>query len=98
LTLRAVERSGSLITPGLFYSSDERTPVPDITFDPTHFSDDYKVDMVQAYPYISGTPYPGTKHPFFTLEKLDECFARVLANKNLARTHQSYLDERYGPS
>lgn len=63
---------------------------------PNYFSNDYKVDMIQAYPHISQTPFPGYKHPFFTHEVLTECFARILNSKNLHRTHEMYLEERWG--
>ena len=65
-------------------------------FNARDFDDDYKVDMVQAYPDISQTPNRGSKHFYFSYEQLQECFARILGAENLAPVHRLYLDEKSG--
>lgn len=52
----------------------------------------YKVQMLTAYPVIAGMTL---REAFFaTPDEMDVAFGRVLAARNLRRTHEMYLQDR----
>ena len=58
---------------------------------PDDFPSDYKLQMIRAYPIIA--QMNADEEYFATPEERDEAFARVLACKNLRRTHEMFLEE-----
>lgn len=54
---------------------------------PTH----YKLQMIRAYPIIA--QMDADEEYFATPEERDEAFGRILANRNLRRTHEMFLEE-----
>ncbi|ROZ88986.1 hypothetical protein [Gordonia sp. OPL2] len=64
-------------------------------FDPNDFPPKYKADMVAAYPDIAAMT--ADEAWFATPAEREEAFARVLAAKNLRRTHQQFLDDLHPP-
>lgn len=56
------------------------------------FPNDYKLSMIRAYPTIA--QMDADEEYFATATERDEAFGRVLANRNLRRTHELFLAER----
>jgi hypothetical protein len=56
------------------------------------FPTDYKLLMIRAYPTIA--QMDADEEYFATAEERDEAFGRILANRNLRRTHEMYLEDR----
>lgn len=54
------------------------------------FPTSYKLQMIRAYPTIA--QMDADEDYFATPEERDEAFARILANRNLQRTHELYLE------
>lgn len=58
---------------------------------PDDFDDDYKTRMIQSYPVIAGLPNAYRA----TLPEREAAFERILANQNLRRTHEMYLEDHH---
>lgn len=56
------------------------------------FPNDYKLAMIRAYPVIA--QMDADEEYFATPEERDEVFGRILANRNLRRTHEMFLAEQ----
>lgn len=57
---------------------------------PDDFDATYQLRMIMAYPVIA--QMDADELMFGTPEEKREAFQRILNNRNLARTHQLYLD------
>jgi GTP-sensing pleiotropic transcriptional regulator CodY len=55
------------------------------------FPSHYKLKMIRAYPTIA--KMDADEEFLATPEERDEAFARILANQNLRRTHEMFLEE-----
>jgi len=55
------------------------------------FPTDYKLQMIRAYPTIA--QMDADEEYFASPEERDEAFGRILANQNLRRTHEMFLEE-----
>lgn len=60
--------------------------------DADDFDGDYQLRMITAYPVIAGLTRDGLM--FATPDVKRAAFERILANRNLRRTHELYLADR----